>query len=75
VKGINLLRKFTEELAPLRENITIEDVGNAGVFLASDLSRMVTGTVLFVDSGTHVLAGQVAAIPPEMRAAAAGESD
>jgi enoyl-[acyl-carrier protein] reductase I len=75
VKGINLLRKFTEELAPLRENITIEDVGNAGVFLASDLSRMVTGTVLFVDSGTHVLSGQVAAIPPEMRAAAAGESD
>jgi enoyl-[acyl-carrier protein] reductase I len=72
VKGISLLRKFTEELAPLRENITIEDVGNSAVYLSSDLSRMVTGMVLFVDSGTHVLAGQVAAIPPEMRAAAAG---
>ncbi len=73
VKGITLLRKFTEELAPLRENITIEDVGDTAVFLASDLSRMITGMILFVDSGTHVLAGQVAAIPPEMRASALNE--
>jgi enoyl-[acyl-carrier protein] reductase I len=68
VKGIQQLRKFTEEIAPLRENITIEDVGNTAVYLASDLSRMVTGNIIFVDSGTHVLAGQVAAIPPEERA-------
>ncbi|MEO6196595.1 MAG: enoyl-ACP reductase [Dehalococcoidia bacterium] len=67
VRGITLLRKFTEEMAPLRENVTIEDVGDTAVFLASDLSRMITGMVLFVDSGTHVLAGQVAAIPEEMR--------
>ena len=73
VKGITLLRKFTEELAPLRENITIEDVGDTAVFLASDLSRMITGMILFVDSGTHVLAGQVGAIPPEMRASALNE--
>jgi enoyl-[acyl-carrier protein] reductase I len=65
VKGITAIRKWTEEAAPLRENITIEDVGNAAVFLASDLSRMITGNILFVDSGTHVLAGQVAAKPPE----------
>jgi enoyl-[acyl-carrier protein] reductase I len=71
VRGITLIRKFTEEGAPLRENITIEDVGNSAVFLASDLSRMITGMVLFVDSGMHVLAGQVAAIPPELRSAAA----
>lgn len=67
VKGIHQLRKFTEEIAPLRENITIEDVGNTAVYLASDLSRMVTGNIIFVDSGTHVLAGQVAAIPPKER--------
>jgi enoyl-[acyl-carrier protein] reductase I len=65
VRGITFLRKWTEESAPLRENITLEDVGNAAVFLASDMSRMITGNILFVDSGTHVLAGQVAAIPPE----------
>lgn len=63
VKGISLLRQFTEKMAPLRENITLEDVGNTAVYLASDLSRMVTGNTIFVDSGTHVLAGQVAAIP------------
>jgi enoyl-[acyl-carrier protein] reductase I len=68
VKGIQQLRKFTEEWAPLRENITLEDVGNTAVYLASDLSRMVTGNIIFVDSGTHVLAGQIAAIPPEERA-------
>jgi enoyl-[acyl-carrier protein] reductase I len=65
VKGITALRQWTEQAAPLRENITLEDVGNTAVYLASDLSRMVTGNVILVDSGTHVLAGQVAAIPPE----------
>lgn len=65
VKGIQQLRKFTEDFAPLRENITLEDVGNTAVYLASDLSRMVTGNIIFVDSGTHVLAGQIAAIPRE----------
>jgi enoyl-[acyl-carrier protein] reductase I len=65
VKGITMLRQWTEAAAPLRENITLEDVGNTAVFLASDLSRMVTGNIIFVDSGTHVLAGQVAAITPE----------
>jgi enoyl-[acyl-carrier protein] reductase I len=65
VKGITLLRQWTEAAAPLRENITLEDVGNCAVFLASDLSRMITGNIIFVDSGTHVLAGQVAAIPPD----------
>jgi enoyl-[acyl-carrier protein] reductase I len=64
VKGIGMLRQWTEQAAPLRGNITLADVGNAAVFLGSDLSRMVTGNILFVDSGTHVLAGQVAAIPP-----------
>jgi enoyl-[acyl-carrier protein] reductase I len=65
VKGISMLRSWTEQASPLRENITLEDVGNAAVFLGSDLARMITGNILFVDSGTHVLAGQVAAMPPE----------
>jgi len=62
VKGISALRRWTEEVAPLHENITIEDVGNTAVYLASDLSRMVTGNTIFVDSGAHVLAAQVGAI-------------
>jgi len=62
VKGLSALRRWTEEVSPLHENITPEDVGNTAVYLASDLSRMVTGNTIFVDSGTHVLAAQVGAI-------------
>ncbi len=62
VKGISALRRWTEEAAPLHENITIEDVGNTAVFLASDMARMVTGNIIFVDSGTHVLSAQGGAV-------------
>ena len=62
VKGLSALRRWTEEVSPLRQNITLQDVGNTAVYLASDLSRMVTGNVIYVDSGTHVLAAQVGAI-------------
>ena len=62
VKGLSALRRWTEEVSPLRENITPQDVGNTAVYLASDLSRMVTGNVIYVDSGTHVLAAQVGAM-------------
>lgn len=55
VKGISKLRELTEQIAPLRRNITQEDVGDVAVFLASDLSRAVTGNILFVDSGFHLM--------------------
>jgi enoyl-[acyl-carrier protein] reductase I len=55
VKGISRLRDLTEEIAPLRRNITIDDVGDVAVFLASDLSRAVTGNTLYVDSGFHIM--------------------
>lgn len=41
--------------APLRRNATAEDIGNAAVFLASDLSSAITGHVLYVDAGYNVL--------------------
>jgi len=63
VKGITLLRSWTEKGSPLRENITPRHVGDTAVYLASDLSRMVTGNIIFVDSGTHILAPQIAALP------------
>jgi enoyl-[acyl-carrier protein] reductase I len=62
VKGLSHIRKWTEEASPLRENISAQDVGHTAVYLASDLSRLVTGNIIFVDSGTHVLGAQVAAI-------------
>ena len=39
----------------MRRNVTQEDVGDVAVFLASDLSRAVTGNVIFVDSGFHLM--------------------
>ncbi len=62
VKGIRVLRRWTELAAPLRQNITPRDVGDTAVYLAADLSRMVTGNIIFVDSGAHVLAAQGAAV-------------
>lgn len=55
VKGLSKLRDLTEQTAPLRRNVTQEDVGDVAVFLASDLSRAVTGNILFVDSGFHLM--------------------
>ena len=48
-------RQFVE-FAPLQENITIEDVGNAAVYLCSDLAAKTTGEILYVDSGYNILA-------------------
>ena len=39
------------EVAPLRRNVTLEDVGNAAAFLCSDLASGVTGDILYVDGG------------------------
>ena len=43
------------DVAPLRANITIEDVGRTAVYLASDLSSAVTGEVIYVDAGFSIL--------------------
>jgi enoyl-[acyl-carrier protein] reductase I len=39
----------------MRRTVTIEEVGDSAVYLLSDLSRSVTGEVLHVDSGYHIL--------------------
>ena len=47
--------KWNEYNAPLRRSVTIEEVGDAGVYLLSDLSRSVTGEVHHVDAGYHIV--------------------
>jgi enoyl-[acyl-carrier protein] reductase I len=47
--------KWNEYNAPLKRTVTIEEVGGAGLYLLSDLSRGVTGEVHHVDSGYHVV--------------------
>jgi len=47
--------KWNELNAPLRRNVTIEDVGGAGLYLLSDLASGVTGEVHHVDAGYHLV--------------------
>lgn len=47
--------KWNELNAPLKRNVTIEDVGRSGLFLLSDLGSGVTGEVLHVDAGYHTV--------------------
>ena len=59
VGGFRDMYKHFADIAPMRENVTIEDVGNSAVFLASDLSRHITGEVLYVDSGFNTIGVQI----------------
>lgn len=51
IGGFGKILKFAEENAPLRRNVTIEDVGNTAAFLCSDLARGITGEIVYVDAG------------------------
>jgi enoyl-[acyl-carrier protein] reductase I len=56
--GISNFRKMLDEVektAPLRRNVTIEQVGNASAFLCSDLAAGITGEVTYVDSGYNII--------------------
>jgi len=55
VSGFKRMHREFSALAPLRKSITIEDIGGAAVWLASELASKVTGEVLFVDSGYNIL--------------------
>ena len=44
-----------ESAAPLRKNVTIEEVGNAGAFLCSDLASGITGEIVYVDAGYNIV--------------------
>jgi enoyl-[acyl-carrier protein] reductase I len=47
--------KWNEHNAPLRRSVTIEEVGDTGVYFLSDLSRGVTGEIHHVDAGYHIV--------------------
>ena len=49
--------KFVEEHAPLRRNVTIDDVGNTAAFLLSELAAGITGEITYVDSGFNTTVG------------------
>jgi enoyl-[acyl-carrier protein] reductase I len=55
VPGFRLMLKYSEKASPLRKLVSQEEVGNAALFLASDLGSAVTGEVMHVDAGYNIL--------------------
>ena len=55
IKDFNSILSVVEEKAPLRRNVTTEEVGNAVTFLLSDMSRAITGQVIYADSGYNIM--------------------
>jgi enoyl-[acyl-carrier protein] reductase I len=55
VGGISSMIKLHAEKAPLRKPVDIDEVGDAALFLVSPLSRGISGAVIYVDGGYHIL--------------------
>ncbi|MCD6048251.1 MAG: fabI [Gammaproteobacteria bacterium] len=55
VKDFRKMLSVHEKNTPLRKNVTIEEVGNTAAFLCSDLASGITGEIIFVDAGFHIM--------------------
>lgn len=55
ISGFKGMLDESEKAVPLRRNVTIDEVGNAAAFLCSDLASGITGDILYVDSGYHII--------------------
>ena len=55
IGGLRMMLKWNEENAPIRKNVTIEEVGNSALYLLSDLSTGVTGENHHVDAGYNAI--------------------
>ena len=65
IKGFSRMLAFNEANAPLRRNVTIDEVGNVAAFLLSDLASGMTGEVVHVDCGFRSVAFGLAAVGVE----------
>jgi enoyl-[acyl-carrier protein] reductase I len=55
ISDFRRLLEVAEDSAPLRRNVSIDDVGNAAAFLCSDLAAGITGEILYVDAGINII--------------------
>lgn len=55
IKDFSKMLQAVQASAPLRRNVTIEEVGNAAMFLLSDLASGITGEITYVDAGFNVV--------------------
>ena len=65
IAGFSKILKHVEANAPMRRNVTIDDVGNASAFLLSDLAAGITGEITHVDSGFSTVVGGMPLDAPE----------
>jgi enoyl-[acyl-carrier protein] reductase I len=56
ISGFSKIQRFVEKNAPLRRNVTIDEVGNVAAFLLSDLASAVTGEITYADCGFSIVA-------------------
>lgn len=59
IADFDKMQGFNEKHAPLRRNVTIEEVGNAAAFLCSDLASGITGEITYVDGGMNITAAGI----------------
>ena len=57
IKGFSNMMNFVAANAPMRRNVTIDDVGNVAAFLLSDLASGVTAEITYVDAGFRNVVG------------------
>jgi enoyl-[acyl-carrier protein] reductase I len=60
IGGFSRIQRFVEKNAPLRRNVTIDEVGNVAAFLLSDLASAITGEITYVDCGFSIVAAGMA---------------
>ena len=60
IGGFSKILRFVERTAPLRRNVTIDEVGNVAAFLLSDLASAITGEITYVDCGFSTVAAGMA---------------
>lgn len=63
IKNFRKMLAYNEKVAPLRKNVTTEEVGQTAAFLCSDMASGITGEIVHVDAGYHILG--LPAIPTE----------
>jgi enoyl-[acyl-carrier protein] reductase I len=65
IAGFRDMLRFSEQAAPLKRNVSIEDVGNTALWLCSDLASAITGETIYVDAGINIMGISLAMLGKE----------